>query len=154
MAKGEKKDVSLTRFLRGGHSDDGKLVQAVFGDADGNEYTLTTTPKAIDRITASLQEIKLMAEGARKASAEGEPEFTTGRTGGTSSVRFLPGSGGKHIVMEVKDPKGRIRQFPLDQNGFKSVVQGLKNVRDVVKRYRAMKGQGEPETAPPDEKEE
>jgi len=63
MAKGEKKNVSLTRFVRGGHSEDGKLVQAVFGDADGNEYTLTTTTKAIDRMTASLQELKLMAEG-------------------------------------------------------------------------------------------
>ena len=141
MAKGKKKDVTLTRFLRGGHSDDGKLVQAVFGGDDGNEYTLTATPKTIDRMTASLQELKLMARGAA-ADADGP----LGSKGETSMVRFMPRSGGKHIVMEVRDPKGRVRQFPLNQIGFKSVVQGLKTVREIVERYRRMKDRDKSET--------
>ncbi len=150
MAKGDKKAISLTQFLRGGHSDDGRLVQAVFGDDDGNEYVLTAPPEAIDQITMSLQEIKLIALGVagEGAAPEGAPE------GQTSLVQFMPGAGGKHMVMEVRDPKGRIHRFPLDQQGLQSVVQSLKGVREVVQRYRRMKEGAVPDETPenpPDE---
>jgi len=136
MPDEEKTTTRLTSFRGGGVDDDGKLVRAVFGDEDNNEYILLAPPVAIDQMSQALQEMKLQA----LENAKGSPI-----PGKTAFVRFAAGEG-NFAVMEVKAPDGVITRYPLNRRGFRSLVKSLKAIRNVVQRYRAMK-QNAPEYA-------